>query len=77
MYTSLQSTNVVYNFICDVQNCKAEFIGLTRLTLEKKLQSYHIILIENTSILVKEQNYKNLIIKVSIYILKHSARINT
>ena len=33
-------------------------------------------LIENTSILIKEHNYKNLIIKEALYILRHSSRIN-
>ena len=93
--TPLQSTNVVYKFVCDVQHCKAEYIGHTRLTLEKRLQSHHYQgsiknhykeshnmsvtkekLIENTSILIKEYNYKNLIIKEALYILRHSSRIN-
>ena len=39
--TPLQSTNVVYKFVCDVQHCKTEYIGYTRLTLVKRLLSHH------------------------------------
>ena len=33
----LQTTSVVYKFTCNFQNCKSEYIGLTHLTLEKRL----------------------------------------
>ena len=37
----LQTTNVVYKFTCNFQNCKSEYIGLTQLTLEKRLTAHY------------------------------------
>ena len=37
----LQSSNVVYNFKCNSQNCVAEYVGQTTLTLEKRLNAHY------------------------------------
>ena len=93
--TPLETANVVYKFTCNIQHCKAEYVGHTRLSLEKRLQAHSYngsiknhykeshnsnitkeILRENTTIITKEQQPKNLAIKEALFILKLAPRVN-
>ena len=55
---SLSESNVIYKFSCHVMPCKADYIGLTRTKLKKRLDLHYY----NGSILkhYKEHHHKNL-----------------
>ena len=92
MACPLQSSNIVYKFTCQIQNCEFEYVGLTRLTLEKHLKAHlcngtiknhshgeHQCIIDkenffdNTSILTKDIDPKQLFVKEVLFILKNKA----
>ena len=93
--TPLQSSNIVYKFTCPIQNCAAEYVGMTRLTLEKRLRAHiysgaiknhlheeHQSIIDkgkisdNTTILTKDIDPRQLFVKEALYILQIRPKIN-
>ena len=38
---SLSESNMIYKFSCHVISCKADYIGLTRTRLKKRLDSHY------------------------------------
>ena len=93
--TDMEQASVVYKFVCPIQSCKSEYVGLTRLTLKNRLKAHYYNgsiknhfkenhnqisnlenLMNNTKVILKEENYRKLAIKEALKIKELKPNIN-